>query len=282
MNKNADSNSQQMWHITTVQSTISFFCGLVLTLFFKNKIPMISLSFMVMAIVSGINLAILFFLQDKKSLRIASAIYILNVFVDGCGVLVNHYQWIQMGVPFEAFFGFKIISLIVAMQAPTVLWVGWSSLSFLLVAPLIQFFLWNPEQQKLLGVQEPGFTVVVILSCGLIYYQRLKIFAMIQKQAQLQASAQQIRRFAHLLLGTQHLINSPLQVIETAVELIRLKHPETESLVQKIETAFEPIRSVSRLLSFGRKHLDWDKVNIALTVEDLEKEIQKISSSDLS
>lgn len=236
---------------------------------------------MMMTIVSGINLAILFFLQDKKPIHIASLVYLLNIFVDGCGVLVNHYQWVQMGVPFEAFFGFKIMSLIVAMQAPTVIWVGWSSLSFLLLAPLIQYFFWNPEQQKLLGVQEPGFTIVVILSCGLIYYQRLKIFSMIQKQAQLQASAQQLRRFAHLLLGTQHLINSPLQVIETAVELIRLKHPETENLVQKIEAAFEPIRSVSRLLSFGRKHLDWEKVNIALTVEDLEKEIQKISSSDL-
>lgn len=279
MSKNSPAVAHQMWQISCLQSGISFACAAVLTLFFKNKIPGISASFLMMAVVGGVNLFILFQNRIRKNINVSSGVYILNVVAVGFGVLINHHFWLKMGTPFEGFFGFKIVAIVVAMQAPMLTWVGWSSLSFLFVTPLAQYFIWSPEQQALLGIQEPGFTAVVILSCGFIYFQRLKILEMMQKQAQLKASEAEIRRFAHFLLGAQHLINSPLQVIESGIDLIRLKHPDTEPIVKKIEASFEPIRHVSQLLSFGRKHLNWDEVNLALTVEDLEKEIQKISSS---
>ncbi|MBC7465522.1 MAG: hypothetical protein H7256_05975 [Bdellovibrio sp.] len=271
--------ADQMWQMSCLQSEISFACAVVLTLFFKNKVSGIAASFLMMAVVNGTSLFFLFHNRINKKIEVSCFVYIANVVAVGFGVLINHHFWLKMGTPFEAFFGFKIVAIIIALQAPVVTWVGWSSLIFLFVAPLTQYFIWSPEQQGLLGIQEPGFTAVVILSCGFIYFQRLKILEMVKKQAQLKASEVEIRRFAHLLLGAQHLINSPLQVIESGIDLIRIKHPDTEPIVKKIEASFEPIRHVSRLLSFGRQHLNWDEVNLALTVEDLEKEIQKISSS---
>ena len=266
-----------MWHSSVLQATIACGGSLFLAFFFRNRLVGISISCLMMGLVAALTLVILYTVSNRTKPTVAIVTYFANVIACSLGTLINHHYWLELKVPFEGFFGFKIIAILIALQAPTIAWVGWSSLGFLFITPIVQYFFWSPEQQKLLGVQEPGFTAVVILSCGYIYFQRLKIFEMVQKQARLQASAAELRRFAHFLLGAQHLINSPLQVIETAVDLIRIKHPEAEPLVKKIENSFEPIRHVSRLLSFGRKHLNWDEVNIALTVEDLEREIKKIS-----
>lgn len=270
--------TQQMWSIANIQSRIAFFGSLFLAIFFRNRNEGIMYSCLMMAAVSGANLAILFYNRIKQPKKLAASIYIVNVVACSIGVLINHHYWLLLGVPFEGFFGFKLMAVLVCMQAPMIAAIGWASLSILFLTPLLQYLVWTPEQQKLLGLQEPGFTLVVVLCCGIVYFHRLKIIEMIQRQAQIQANEAELRRFAHFLLGAQHLINSPLQVIEASVDLIRIKHPETEPLVRKIENAFEPIRHVSRLLSFGRKHLNWDEVNIALSIEDLEKEIQMLST----
>jgi hypothetical protein len=271
-------DQEQMWHLAKVQSLIIFICPFILAFAFKDKQPEISISFLMLGLTTGFNGSLLFFFEKTKPLNLSSSVYFFNVLITCVFVSLNHQYWIRMGLPFETFFGFKITAILVAMQAPSRRWVGWASMSLLLFAPLTQFFLWTEKQKHLVSIQEPWFTVLVITSAGFVYFQRLKLFDMVRKNAVVEAAEVELRRYAHLLLGAQHLINSPLQVIETAATLIQLQHPDTKPLVDKIQLSFEPIRHVSRLLSFGQKHLNWDDVSMALTVEELQKEVQSFST----
>lgn len=267
----------QMWQVAINQSLILLVCAATLALIFRTSIPEVAGSFLTMTVSGALTFLLLFHFRKQKPVLLANWCYVFNVLVSGLGVVYNHQIWVNLNQPFTPFFGFKIILIIVALQAPVVQWVGWSTLLFLFSAPIVQFLTWTDEQRLILSVQEPWFTSTVAIACGFIYFQRLRIIEMVRKEAQLEEAADQLRRFAHLLLGTQHLMNTPMQVIESGVDLIRIKNPEIEPIVKTIEKSLGPIRRISRLMSFGRQHLQWENVSLALTIEELEAEIQKIA-----
>lgn len=268
--------ASQMWQVALNQSLILMVCAAILALIFRSTIPQVANSFLVMTFAGALSFLLLFHFRKRKSAELASWCYVFNVLISGLGVVYNHHIWVELNQPFTPFFGFKLIAIIVALQAPIIQWVGWSTLLFLFTAPVVQFLTWTNEQREILSLQEPWFTASVIIACGFIYYQRLRIIEMIRREAKLEESALQLRRFAHLLLGTQHLMNTPMQIIESGVDLIRFKSPEVEPIVNTIEKSLNPIRRISRLMSFGRQHLQWENVSLALTIEELEEEIKKI------
>ena len=68
---------------------------------------------------------------------------------------------------------------------------------------------------------------------------------MVQAKAAVEASADELKRFANLLLGIQHLVNSPLQIISTASDIIELKDKELSPTVSKIRNAVISVQRVT-------------------------------------
>lgn len=267
-----------MWQTTFFQSIISLSCSLILGIFLYPKTQAVGVSFLGMALLNSLFLSVLLLTGKSKNTNIASVVFLANILVAVVAISFNHFQWIQQEKPFEVFFGFKIIAITVALLAPANKWVGWSTMFILLSTPILLYNISATELMPFLNIQEPWFTITWILTCCFIYYQRLKIFNLIRAQAARQAADAELKKFANLLMGAQHLVNTPLQVIETATELIRIQHPETRHLVSKIEISFVPIRRVWGLLSFGAAELKWEEVNMALSIEALEEELARLKS----
>jgi signal transduction histidine kinase len=264
-----------MWNATFIQSMLVLTSSLAVMGVTWQSVPAIALTFVVTSFWALVTLFVLWIFRKSKPVGLTSWLYIGNVLICALGVNVNQEFWLRAGIPFAPFFGFKYIALLMALQAPPKRWVGRVTLSIVFIFPLIQFLSWEVAEKKLIGVQEPWLTLLSVVCAVVLYEQRLQTLAVVEKKARLQAAAKEMRRYAHLLMGAQHLLNTPLQVIQSTAELIRLRHPDAGPLVDQIDKAFVPVQEINRLLSFGRKHVDWEDVKLPETVAELEQEIYR-------
>jgi signal transduction histidine kinase len=264
-----------MWNASLIQSMLILASSLAVMGVTWHSAPSIALTFVVTSSWSLMTLLVLWMFRKSKPVDLTSWLYIGSVLICAIGVNVNQEFWLRAGIPFAPFFGFKYIALLMALQAPPKRWVGRVTLSIVFIFPLIQYLSWEVTEKKLIGVQEPWLTLLSVVCAVVLYEQRLQTLAMAEKKARLEAGAQEMRRYAHLLIGAQHLLNTPLQVIQSTAELIRLRHPDSGPLVDQIDKAFVPVQEINRLLSFGRKHVDWKDVKLPETVAELEQEIYR-------
>lgn len=269
-----------MWRSAVWQSLILGFSTAILSFTMRNQLPVVSQVFMAVATFNFLSLALLGFNRKNQKETLANWLYFLNLLFSGIAIGINQQFWLMSDKPTELFFGPKIMALLVAIQAPPRKWVGISCLLVQLIIPAILLVSWSPEQKSHLSAQEPWFTFTLILSSFFVYSQRLQTFELLQDKVRLETSVQEWKKFAQFLLGLQHLVNSPLQVIETAAALIEKKHPETNPWAQKIKEALNPLRRITEMLSESQKHLHWEEIQMSLSIEDLEKEMQNLSIAE--
>lgn len=266
-----------MWRAAQSLTACGVVCAALLVIGLASKIPQVAFHtgfILACALVSQILLQIF---RHRQPAELASWIYLTNIFVSLAVVTLNHEYFVSARLPITIFIGVKIMAAIIALQTPMAKWVGWSSLTALAFVPVIQFFHWPTEVRASFGLTEPWVTLAVVICSGFIYSHRLNFFEVLMRKAKLEAKAAELRRFTHLLLGAQHLTNTPLQVIEGTTQLIRDQHPETAPLIEKIEKAFVPIQSISHLMTFGNSHILWDDVRLPSSVEELEVEVHLLA-----
>jgi hypothetical protein len=256
-------------------------CGIVstsiLAMSMMERAPRIALHTCLIVVCTSIGQLLLWLYRHKRSQLLASWIYLTGILSAIATVTLNHEFFVHANTPFAPFIGIKLLAAIVALQTPAIRWVGWSALGGLAVTPVVQFYHWPSEVRYNFGAMEPWITLCVVLCSGFLYYHRLQVFEMFERKAKFEAAASELRRFTHLLLGAQHLTNTPLQIIESTTQLIRDQHPEASHLVQKIEKAFVPIQHISQLMSFGKSHISWDEVQLPSSIEDFEKEVHIVA-----
>jgi len=267
----------QMWRATQSLTACGIVTASILAIGMMDRAPLIAAHTCLIVLNAGVGQVLLWLNRRSRPQLLASWIYLGNILTSIVTVTLNHEYFIHANVPFAPFIGIKMTAAIVALQTPAVRWVGWVSLAIMAICPMIQFYHWPPEIRYTLGSMEPWITLSVVICAGFIYYHRLQVFEMFERKAKLEAAAAELRRFAHLLLGAQHLTNTPLQVIESTTQLIRDQHPEAAPLVQKIEKAFIPIQHISQLMSFGKSHISWEDVQLPSSVEDFEKEVHLLA-----
>lgn len=267
-------SSYEMWDISFFQCVLMITFSPILILIAWKPIPEIAYVYIVTFFVGLTSLWLILIFRHSKSTTLSSVVYVFNAVIAAVGVLINQNSWIQSDLHFHAFAGFKLVAFIVAFQAPPKKWVGWSCLILFFFAPLVQYILWSPVERELIGIQEPWITLLPVLCAGFLYAHRLQFYEHLQKKDRLEASEQEMRKYAHILLSAQHLINTPLQVISTTAEMIRMQHPETQPWVQKIQNAFLPIREINQLLAFGKDWVVWKDIKLPSNIQELETEIK--------
>jgi hypothetical protein len=266
-----------MWQTAQLMTMNAFVLAIIVLSGIYNKapalIPVLTL-FMMATVLAAVAL---FFARKKEPLRLAELIYLFLIFVSVTAVWSCQEYWAQLNQPFQAFIGYKILTVLFAIQAPSSRWVGWGSKLCLFAVPLLQYYLWTPNAQALIGPQEPWLTVVTVACASFIYHRRLKHMQITRNQARLEALSFTSHRFAHLLLGLQHLSNTPLQVIESSIQLLRDRPEEQTEMLLKIEKALTPLIQVSGVLSLDRLQLNWKDVRLPATVQEFETEIAELA-----
>ena len=224
--------NSSIWRATQSLTACGIVCSSLLAIGLQEKAPPVALHtcFILVGAIAGQLL--MWRYRKTQPTQLASWIYLTNILVTVLMISLNHEYFVRANITFAPFLGIKLLAAIIALQAPMVRWVGYVSFAALLLSPPLQFFHWSPELQANLGHMEPWLTLTIVVCAGFIYQHRLQFFEMLEKKAKLEASAAELRRFTHLLLGAQHLSNTPLQIIESATQLIRDQLPEAEPLVQ--------------------------------------------------
>ncbi|MGZ3721949.1 MAG: hypothetical protein ACXVA9_03400 [Bdellovibrionales bacterium] len=171
------------------------------------------------------------------------------------------------------------MALIIALAAPPPKWPIWMSFLMIGVAPAVQYYVfWEPSQRAEMGEQEPWITIAFTISCVLLWLHRWKLIETSRREAIVRARAMILEKFAHLLLGAQHLTNSPLQIIDAQIHLLGKLHPESKDRIEIIRRALAAVKRVSSLLAIEKLRIRWDQFEAPTNIQNLESAVKELST----
>lgn len=233
----------------------------------------------VCSIVLMVALALEIILRKAPRIEVISSfVFFATTVTMAVFICLNHESYVRNRWPFEPFVGFKMIAVLLPVLCPPNRWSSWSSFAVLAILPLQRYYSWEPVFQTAVGIQEPWVTVVFVIAAAVIYEFRLKLAVVQRMEMELSVRSKTLRRFAHLLLGAQHLMNTPLQRMEILVHLMGTKFPDATPLVQKFQACFSSVRQISKILTFADANVHWDAVQLPQNAEHLEAEVKKLIS----
>lgn len=222
---------------------------------------------------------VLFFLflrtriEQQKQWIVFLAIVLFSV-----GSVINHQIYIEhQWQILHSYVGIKIVAFILAISAAPIAMAPMLSFIVLGLTPLIQYFFLTRNQSALLGLDEPWLTAGFVSCASLIWIYRRYSLLLKRTEVAREAQADLFKNFLHLLLGAQHLMNTPLQNISANVHLIGMDFPGAEPRIKAIERAFSVVRQVGTLIAFSESQIRWEPTDIPADIEDLSKLVQKIS-----
>lgn len=178
---------------------------------------------------------------------------------------------------FEIFTGYRISAVIIGLIAPPVRWLGWLLIIAYGVAAVSHYYTWDVATHARIGVQEPWMTVMYVVASGILYNFRVNQLQSERKSATLQERVQMLSRFAHIVVNTQHQVNTPLQTIENSVNAIRKSQPELLTTLNLIDRSMERIRSVMKLFSLADANMVWKEEVAPFSTEEFQKLIHDLN-----
>jgi len=238
---------------------------LVLSTIFNERYWPLLLPRTVACVIGCAAVGAYFLLNTARAKQWLFAFSVLNISVN---VAINHEIYLREGwnilVPF---FGLKLLAVAAALAAPAICLPAHAAFVAIIGAAFAQFLWWTPEQRAWVGLEEPWITIGFVVASYFIWYARRRGIELMRQKAALAAQNEIFKKFAVLLLGAQHLMNSPLQTIAANVRLIELENPESAERVRAIDRAFEVVQKVGQIISFGDDHIHWKDTELPTDLE---------------
>lgn len=265
------SSSNQMWlaciHLVLTGSTVL----VVSTIAFFTRAPSLFIPNLICLMVLICVFIFIFLKRNSASDNVPAWAFLFVTSILVGLVAINHEYFFRQVMLFQPYVGIKLLAIAIALIAPPKRWVGWSALALAGVAPAIQcFFLLNDHSK--LGIQEPYITFIFIITAGFLYYNRLKVFQVLQKNEEALA----LGRYGQLMLGAQHLQNSPLQAIEFSMSLISKDDPNSQVAVESIQKSLTSVRHLNKLLSFAESNVRWGNLRLPADIDEFESELNEL------
>lgn len=264
-----------MYRSVLIQLSITFIALVIMTLFWLVRAPELIPAGVAGSFLAAAGFAFIRFMREKSWIEGASSVIsIANKVMVIAIIFGNHEYYIESHWPFQPFIGIKIAAFFLAIICPPRRSVGWISLALLGFVPIWRYYFWEPRYQMALGIQEPWVTLVFVIGSAIIYSFRLRLSEFQQFEIEMKVRVKTLARFARLLLGAQHLLNTPLQTIELTVARLT---PRGSFDDQKLQQAFASIREVSSLLASIDGHVQWEShMVLPKNSGDLEKDMRSI------
>ena len=156
-------------------------------------------------------------------------------------------------VPFQES---KLGSLAAAVVAPG-FWVGLVSiLGYCLSATIQVQFFFPPELKTQTATIEPWPTLAFGLAGVLAIVYRFRRIQVEQELARVQAQNAAIRRLARVVLDIRDRMNTPLQVIELAADLLRSSSRPPAAMLRHIDRAVSCLRQINTVLVRHEKQFE--------------------------
>jgi hypothetical protein len=229
--------------------------GLTLdTLFWKTALDRILWRHLAAIGFAGAILIVLFALRKRPREWVGAAAFLLNnsailaaFWASDQALASSSERW----TPFEVE---KLGALTIALLAPPRAWVGLLAIAETTAVPLVEYMTWGPAVRARLPAAAPWIITAYGVFAFLLYGHQLRRQASERRAASAHAEALALERVARLVLSMRDLANTPLQIIELTVALLR-KRQAHEPLVARLERAAERLVAIGQALESERLDL---------------------------
>jgi hypothetical protein len=250
-------SERDAWFGATV-ATLFTALGMLLEVAMIRKIPGVSAKPPIVSAFIALLLLIALFLRRKTpSVKWASLVYLVNTASVATVLLLTNLQFAvaeQNWVPFQAM---KLGCLVAAMVAPG-FWVGLLSiLAYSLSAVLQLEIFFPPEIRDHVAAAEPWPMLAFALAGVFALVYRFRRAQLEQEIARIQAQNLAIKQLAHAFLNIRDLMNTPLQVIELSIDLLRKPNDPNMPIIDRIDRSMQRLREINSVLVQHERDIEW-------------------------
>jgi len=231
--------------------------GMLLELGMVRGVPGVSATPAAMsALFAVLLLTVLFIRRKTPSVTWASVIYLLNSASVITVLLLSNLQFAELETHWVPFQASKLGCLIAALVAPG-FWVGVVNIMAYTVTALLQLEFFFPPEIKAQLMDEIWPILAFGLGGLLALAYRFRRAQLEQEVAWIQAENFALRRLARAFLNIQDRMNTPLQVIELSVELLRQSKEPSQPILGRIDSSLQSLREINSVLVEHEKQIEW-------------------------
>ena len=190
--------------------------------------------------------AVLWARRRRATVRLGSIIFLLNSCVMLAALWITSGYWAstRAWTPFQAN---KLGALAVPLVAPE-LKAGLISIAGFAGTAIAKFYVLDPEIQRRLPVGEPWFVLIFAIFGAVLLVYRLRGLAFERDVLRLQAEAAAAEHVARDYLRLRDYANTPIQTIVFATELMRVRNPDLQPILARLDRATKRLMELSRAL----------------------------------
>jgi hypothetical protein len=205
---------------------------------------------------SGLILLGLLWRRGRTGRREASLAFLAVTCVVATGLWLSNMQFAEQAerwVPFQAN---KLGVLTVALLTPE-LGVGLLSIAIYTGSALLQWQLFDQATRARAAVGEPWAMIAYATFALVLLVQAVRRFGLERALVQSRRDAAALEQRARTLLAIRDFANTPLQTLESVVDLIALRHPAQAGEIEPARRALERLRQLNRILSEHDSRIEW-------------------------
>jgi hypothetical protein len=249
-------SEREAWFGTTIAVLFNAI-GMILEFAIIRKISNVpakpaAISFLVALIL----FMVLFIRRKTPSVRWASVVYFVNAVSVAAALALTNLQFAISESHWEPFQADKLGCLIAAMLAPG-FWVGLLSVLLYAISALVQFeYFFPPDIQARVAAAEPWPIIAFALAGILALIYRFRRVQLQQEFARIQAQNFAMRRLASAFLNIRDLMNTPLQVLELSVELLRNSDEAPKPILDRVDRSVQSLIDLNSVLIQHEKEIE--------------------------
>lgn len=194
------------------------------------------------ALIALATLALLVARRRKPNAALITATFVINALATLITLYVTNPYYAMAASSWVPFQGNKLACLLVALLSPSFA-IGFLAMLMFGGAGALQHHGFSPELQAKVGLTEPWMTWAFVMAGIVALVFRFGKMNLERTLLKAEAEAAAATRIAHMLLGIRDLMNTPLQSLEIATEL--LEDRGDDKVLERIRRAVKSLREVN-------------------------------------
>jgi hypothetical protein len=209
------------------------------------------------AIVALILLIVLVRTRRTPSVKWATIAYLVTTVSVVSVVMHTNLRFAVSEMNWVPFQENKLGCLAAALVAPE-FWSGLASILAYCFSGVLQYGFFFPPEVKTRAAPEPWPLLAFGLGGVLALIYRFHRAHLTQELSRIQAQNAAIRRLAMIFLDIRDRMNTPLQVIELAVDVLRNAKQPTDQTLDRIDRSVESLKNINSVLVEHEKEIEWE------------------------
>lgn len=265
---------QAAWTDTCLAISMNIL-GMSLQMGFSRAVPEVPL----WPSVSSVVLGCIFFLfmlsqRGRSTLRVCYTVFLLNSLTVIAALWVRDSSLAQQGMSWVPFLPNKLGTLIVGLLAPG-FWIGLIGIAFHVISVTVHLEFLPSEIRSRTPVGEPLATLAFALAAVMVLISRYRRIQLEMEALNFKAQSLAAKNLALTVLRMRDLMNTPLQIVEFSVSLLRQKSGYEETALQSMENALEHLNELNRHMKKYEGAVDWSSAEVSVEYEIFTTTVEK-------